>query len=286
MKKMFFLFAIFSLCMVSTYAQEDTNEPKFDGVDGIVPKEHIANRKPVPYAYVREADVLWSKTIWRVIDLREKINLPLYYPTINIDGRKSLTNVLVEALSKGDLRAYSTTTEDEFAKLLPYEDVKVALGATTDTVVVRNPETGLNEQKVIANEPRIEEVKKLMLKEVWFFDKNYTRMDVRIIGICPIRESMSDDGSRVDQKLLFWVYFPQARPFLARNEVFNLKNDAIRYSFDDIFNKRYFGSYIFRESNVYNNRAIMGYAAGMETTLEAERIKNELFVKEHDMWEF
>ena len=111
-------------------------------------------------------------------------------------------------------------------------------------------------------------------------------MDVRIIGICPIRESMSDDGSRVDQKLLFWVYFPQARPFLARNEVFNLKNDAIRYSFDDIFNKRYFGSYIFRESNVYNNRAIMGYAAGMETTLEAERIKNELFVKEHDMWEF
>ena len=124
---------------------------------------------------------------------------------------------MVEALSKGDLRAYSTTTEDEFAKLLPYEDVKVALGATTDTVVVRNPETGLNEQKVIANEPRIEEVKKLMLKEVWFFDKNYTRMDVRIIGICPIRESMSDDGSRVDQKLLFWVYFPQARPFLARS---------------------------------------------------------------------
>ena len=59
-----------------------------------------------------------------------------------------------------------------------------------------------------------------------------------------------------------------------------------RRTFDDIFIKRFFGSYIYRESNVYNNRQIENYTAGMEAMLESERIKNEIFTLEHDMWEF
>ena len=50
--------------------------------------------------------------------------------------------------------------------------------------------------------------------------------------------------------------------------------------------KRFFGSYITRESNVYNNRGIDQYAVGMEAMLEAERIKTDIFNFEHDMWEF
>ena len=49
-------------------------------LDGVYVKEHTIERTPLPYAYLREADVMWSKRIWRIIDLNEKMNLPLKYP--------------------------------------------------------------------------------------------------------------------------------------------------------------------------------------------------------------
>src|SRR5687768_17827898 len=39
-------------------------------------------------------------------------------------------------------------------------------------------------------------------------------------------------------KPLFWVYFPEARPVFAVNEVYMRHNDAERRTFDDIFWKR------------------------------------------------
>jgi len=33
-------------------------------------KEHIPQKNPIPYPFVREADVTWEKTIWRAVNLR------------------------------------------------------------------------------------------------------------------------------------------------------------------------------------------------------------------------
>ena len=71
-------------------------------------------------------------------------------------------------------------------------------------------------------------------------------MDVRIIGLCPMMET--DDPTAEGKKSympLFWVYFPDARRFLKDAEIFNhRKNDAARMTFDDVFHKRFFSSYI------------------------------------------
>lgn len=252
-------------------------------------KDHVPNRKPIPYPYIRESDVMWAKKIWRVIDLREKINLPMFYPTTKMDDRMSLIDLLWYGIQYEGLTAYSSKTEDEFQVPLTLDQVMREMGAVSDTQEIRNPETGLYEKKVIEGEVRSTEFKQIMLKEIWFFDRNYSRMDVRIVGMCPIREFVKEgDGGegQIVQSQAFWVYFPEARPLLARHEVFNPRNDAQRRTFDDIFIKRYFGSYIYRESNVYNNRRIEDYSAGMEAMMESERIKNEMFNLEHDMWEF
>jgi hypothetical protein len=50
--------------------------------------------------------------------------------------------------------------------------------------------------------------------------------------------------------------------------------------------KRYFSSYIFAESNVYDNRLINEYAQGQECLLEADRIKEQIFNFEQDLWEY
>jgi len=282
MKRLFFILLVFvGLGSVDFAQAQEVNSELYT-------KDHVPNRRPIPYAHVREADVLWAKKIWRVIDLREKINLPMYYPTTQMDDRYSLIDLLIYGIQYEGLTAYSTKTEDEFQVPLTLDQVMREMGAVSDTQQVRNAETGMYEDKIITEDVRSTDIKQVMLKEIWFFDRNYSRMDVRIIGVCPIREYVKEDGGEgnVVQSQAFWIYFPEARNLFAKHEVFNPRNDSQRRTFDDIFIKRYFGSYIYKEANVYNNRRIEDYTAGMEAMMESERIKTSIFELEHDMWEF
>ena len=141
----------------------------------------------------------------------------------------------------------------------------------------------------IKGELTTDEVLQVMVKEMWFFDRKRSVLDVRIIGLCPIRVYFEPEDERkenVQKKKLFWVKFPEARPFLASQEVFNAHNDVEMRSFDEIFFKRFFHGFIVQESNVYNNRVIGDYTLGVESLREAERIENLIFQFEHDLWEY
>ncbi len=247
-------------------------------------KEHINNIRPIPYPSIREADVIWSKRIWRIIDLREKINMSLYYPTKPADDRYSLVSLLLHGIQYEGLPAYSVA-DDEFRVQVSIDDVNEAMGAITELTEVFNPETELMEEVEITTDIRVDEVVQIMVKEEWFFDKTYSRMDVRIIGICPIREYLNEAGEVVKRQT-FWINFPEARDLFARNEVFNPRNDAQRRSFDDVFIKRYFDSFIVQESNMHENRRIEDYAVGVEAMLESQRVHDEISTFEHDLWEF
>jgi gliding motility associated protien GldN len=249
--------------------------------DGIYDKENSTNRKFIPYTFLREADVNWEKRVWRKIDLREKINHPLYYPTTNVNGRISLFQVLISGIKKGEVMAFQ---DDEF--LVPYnkaeiigklvDSVKItesnvnAAGESIDVDVIKADSTGI-----------FEKVLSYAVKEDWFFDKQKSVMEVRIIGIAP---------QKFDPKIgeginMFWVYFPACRPLFAANEVFNTKNDAERRTYDDIFLKRQFSSFVTKETNVYD-RNIVEYAHGIDAQLESDRIKKDIFLYEHDLWHF
>ena len=113
-------------------------------------------------------------------------------------------------------------------------------------------------------------------------------MDVRIIGIAPMIYAVDEKGNIREGNIkvpLFWVYYPEARKLFANTEAFNRENDAERRSIDDLFQKRLFASFIFKESNVYD-RWISDYAQGINALLESERIKSEITNFEHDMWEY
>lgn len=282
MKKVFLLLVIvgFSLTSQTIKAQ--------DVLDGLYVKEHVTNNRPIPFPYIREADVMWAKKVWRIIDLRERINLPLYYPIQPMDDRYSLIELLIHGIQYEGLTAYSAKNNDEFKVPMSLEQVMEGMGAVADTQQIQNVVTGQWEQKIIAGERKSDEIKQIMVKEIWFFDRNYSKLDVRILGLCPIREYVDNIGGeeRLNKKQVFWVYFNQARDLFARHEVFNPKNEAQRRTFDDIFIKRYFGSYIVREANVYSNRNIDMYAQGLEAMLESEKIKNDISTFEHDLWEF
>lgn len=250
-------------------------------LDGAYQKVLNKEREIVPYDYIREADVFWSKRIWRTIDTREKINLPFRYPQM------PLIDIIHTAAKNGEITVYDPAVDnaDQFKMVMPVSDVG-SIGASTDTSMVIDPITLEEKQVVSSTEFDPMKVVKYRIKEDWVFDEETSTMMVRIIGICPVAEKVDDNTQTVlgDQPM-YWVYYPDLRPILAKYETFNSKNDAVTLSWEDLFEARKFGSYIYKESNVYD-REIREYATGIDGLLESDRVKNDVFVFEHDLWTY
>ena len=238
------------------------------------------NAKPLEYEYVREADVMWSKKIWRTIDIREKLNLPFGY------SQRPLIQLLHEAAIAGTIKAYDPTVDnaDQFKKIMAPSDV-AKLGSRTDTIEIIDPVSGDPIMKPISNPLTWEKITKYKVKEVWFFDTKTSSMQVRIIGIAPVMEDYDASGHYRGDMTMYWLYYPDLREMLAREEVFNPNNDTRSLSWDDLFVSRMFQSYIYKEGNVYD-RAINEYASGKDIQLESDRIKQSIFEYEHDLWDY
>ncbi len=258
-------------------------------LDGIYQPEHTLERRIIPYSPLREADVMWLKRVWRRIDLREKINHPFYFPEKPEQGRKSLFDVIKESiLNDGTLTAYDPGPlgdDDMFTKRMTPDEVRSLL-SKVDTVYSENLLTGEMEQQLVPMDVKSTDVKWYEIKEEWFFDRQRSVMEVRIIGISPMLAKKDElTGEFRGLKKLFWIYYPEARYVFVKAEVFNRGNDVERRTYEDIFWKRQFGSYIVKKSNVYN-RTIDQYKKGLDALLEAEELKKEIFEMEHDLWSY
>ena len=285
MKKLFGYFVL-ALVMAGLAKSADGQVLDSPPRDGVYDKKVTIEKKPITYPWVREADVVWRKRIWRVIDLREKMNQPFYYPEVPHNDLRSLVQVILDALKEGTITAYdASSTTDEFLVPLTYQEIMNRL-ERTDSATMQRPYPPYDwYDTVISVKFNPSDVKRFRIKEDCFYDKQRSVMEVRILGICPLRDNYDEKGLLRAYDPLFCIFFPEARPVLAKAEVFNRNNTAARKTYDDIFWKRMFTSYIYKEDNVYDRR-ISDYATGIDALMEAERVKNDLFMFEHNLWEF
>jgi gliding motility associated protien GldN len=238
---------------------------------------------PIPIPAVRKADIMWSKRLWREIDMRQKMNQPFYYPVVPHNNWRNFVTVIMDALREGSITAYDISATDEFLVPLTYQEI-VSRQIDTVHLSLTRPNPPYDQyDTVVYSEFDPSKVTRIRIKEDWYFDKKRSQMLVRILGICPVMIKERNDEEFSEP--LFWIYFPEARPVLAKAEVYNRFNDAARRSYDEVFLKRFFSSYVYKEQNVYDRR-ISEYAQGLDALLEAEKIKQELLDFEQSLWEY
>ena len=274
------LCAVAILVTTNIDAQPSIFQPG-DYKDGVYDKENSTNRRVIPYTHLREADVTWEKRVWREIDMREKQNQQLYFPLEIGVSRISLLQVLFKYILKNELIAFS---DEEFQVQLEPSVIRNKIVKIDTVEQMSYLEDGTEVATRVGTSDSTwmyTQFRKIRLKEDWFFDKQKSVLEVRILGM----GIYTYDEEKEAPKEQFWVYFPSCRKFFAKHEVYNPKNDSERRTFEDIFWKRQFASVITKETNVFD-RQISEYSKGIDALLESDRIKNDIFTWEHDQWHF
>jgi len=286
------------LMSVGAAAQINILNAKTPQEIGIKTEAQIAydNDEPLPYGYVDERDVLWSKTTWEYIDLDERVNFPLYYPidTNNIGAeRRSLYDVLVRGIKDGDIdHVYA---DSYFTEKRTLKDIEASLvySDTTDLGVEQfNAEGKVDPEYIRKFTLDAGDVEAWKVRGYWYLDKRQGELRYRMLGICPVAnearsKAFEDDG--VDSSVeLFWVWFPQARKILHEAKAFNRKNTSMPISYDHLLNSRRFHGVVYQEDNVQGDRGVADYINdnALMQLLESERIREVIRNIEIDLWNY
>jgi gliding motility associated protien GldN len=267
-----------------TVDPNNPNTTESGNTDAKKPRDNFYDRylytekKVITYDFIHEKDVFWERRIWRLIDIREKMNHPFKYE------KEPFITILLNHAKAGDITLYHTF-DDQFTQAMTPDETK-NIGSSVDTIITFDPETFEEIVQVVVNDLNPEDIKKYRIKEVYYFDEETSTMSVRILGIAPIIDRVDDNGNFLNSGPMFWAYYPELREILARHESFNPHNDAARMSWEDVFEARMFASYIIKESNVYDRR-IQDYKTNpMDMLLESDKLKEQIFHFEHDLWDY
>ena len=274
----------------------DTSKPSLR-LDAVTDKRMLKDRIPLDYEFLRADDALYTQRVWREIDIREKINLPFRYQAQDDNGDQRFVSILVKAvrdqLRNGNAIAFNGD-DDRFTTFLDSAGFEKAVsgGGQCDTVPVYclDDPTKICKYTVVCNTLNPDDIVKFRIKEEWVFDREASRMFVRILGIAPCKTLYAPDGvTERGVTPLFWIYYPDVRSILAKYEVYNPKNMGVsRMTWEELFEARMFGSYIIKSSidnpmNKYIRNLINDPILRL---LEGDNIKDKIFNYEQNLWQY
>lgn len=295
MKRILFCLGLFILLVSnnSIQAQSVLDAEDDNNLENFYAKTLTKEKRAMPYAYLRENDVVWETVIWRTIDFREKFNQFMYFPTDptkNTQGRINLVNCIMKALENGDFEVYDN---DEFKGApLDYDQLMGTLNRETTIHVPVYDEYGDEldgYDTIVREEFDPADVYSCELKEHWYIDKQDTRQKVRIVGLALVYNYCRDrDGDRECSPVrLFWIPMNdmRVRNVLVTANSYDENNNNAERTYDDVFITRYFDSFVTRETNRFN-RSIGSYLTGTDAILESQYVEDKIFNIESDMWEY
>lgn len=256
--------------------------------DNAFDKSGIMERTPLPYEHLRWDDALFAEKVWRELDLREKMNQVFRYEAQDDNGSQIFVDMLLKAVKSGDVTAFA---DDRFSTPMSIDEINQTTVGTADTVPVTDPNdiNKIVEYRVTRASFDPKSVLKLAIKEEWIFDREASRMFVRILGISPLQTKYLPNGQVRGVSPMFWVYYPDLRPMLAKYEVYNPKNMGMgRMTWEELFESRMFSSYIVKSTlDNPGNKPIRTYVKDpILALLEGDNIKDRIFNYEQDLWSY
>ena len=238
---------------------------------------------PLPYTPLYSTDALYRVRVWRVIDARDRANLPYFYNT-SIDGENTtrLINVMVDAIKNDSVQVFSSI-DDRFTTPISFEEAMSAFGGGTDTSASYDLEGNITGYQVRHKEISADSIYKYRLKEEWVFNKRDGKTYVRILGIAPLINYTMSTGQVMDnsEHAAFWIYYPDLRTKLVRTLIPNPINGGGSLNWEQVFENRLFKSTIIKSSLDAAN----GFTKSPLTASEADKIQSELNNLSKRMWE-
>ncbi|MBS1916580.1 MAG: gliding motility protein GldN [Bacteroidetes bacterium] len=261
--------------------------------DAVIERNLIKDRTPLAYEHIREDDAVFRQRVWREIDVHEKMNLPFAYAATEDNGNQRFINILLNAIKSGEVTAFDPI-DDRFTT--PYTFKQIAENLVGKPLLKQIPDfekdpdgsKGIMKDTMIVQDFNPDAIERYWIKEEWVFDKESSRMYVRILGIAPLKTILNSDGSFRDVLPVFWVYYPDLRPMLAKYEAYNGKNYGARMSWEELFESRMFASRIIKSTmDNPGDKQIREYIKDpILQLLEGENIKEKIFNYEQDLWSY
>lgn len=257
--------------------------------DNAYDKTSVSARTPLVYEHLRADDALFAEKVWRELDLREKMNQTFRYDAKDDNGSQMFVDMVMTAVRKGEVTAFE---DDRFSIPKTVAEIDLLTAGRADTV----PQYDVKQiDKIVGYlvtraSFQAKDITKIRLKEEWVFDRESSRMFCRILGIGILKtEFIPGTTKERGTSSLFWVYYPDLRPMLAKSEVYNPKNmGQNRMTWEELFESRMFSSYIVK-STLDNsaNRFIKNYIKDpILALLEGDNVRDKIFNYEQDLWSY
>lgn len=221
-----------------------------------------------PWLPIPESDILWKKEVWRVINIYEAQNIALRnYP--EIPHENAIAEYLLKGIREGTVNPYAddsmfetplTMTQIDSALICNSSNlsrcahmrVNYANAHTNNSVITAERSFKKRKHKKY---PRFidttdagrckypDQIEYYGIHEKWIFDKGRGLMVVQIIALAPMT---LENGKK---RAIFWLHYPDIRPYLAKRDAWSNNVEEERYSLDEFFDSRQFSSLITKVGN-------------------------------------
>ncbi|WP_259067148.1 gliding motility protein GldN [Mucilaginibacter sp. X4EP1] len=195
--------------------------------------------RPFPYPKISQANIRLYARVWRVIDLDDTANAILTIP-----GR-SLMETIMNNVRTGKLTSYE---KDDFKVKLTAKQSEMRFA---DSVLVPKFDKDGNQMssKMVLNEFNPDKIRKFRIEEEVFFDKQRGKMDTRIIALAPLLNlsTSADLPANFASAPAFWLYFPQLRYALIKEDLSDPDKNLFDVTMDDVFMQHKFKAYLVKE---------------------------------------
>ena len=232
-----------------------------------------------------EADLQWTKVVYRILDLTKGKNPALYYPEEPNEDGQSMFFIIMRLLANNQISAYEYLdgremfTDEYKIKVSEMLDRFHVLFSEAKGSTDKNPKYAIEDADIPGNE-----ILSYFIIEKWEFDTRTNAMRTRVDALCPVLHRDDGYGNEIPFPM-FWVKLNDIRPYIAQQYIFtDDDNNLTRYNLDDFFKLNMYTGDIYKVKNLQNKSLMQLYPDSAALKHAQDSIEERLHRFDKNLW--